>query len=187
MIRFVRLICVLCGTVSLFCAVPESLGQSAASPETPQNGVVLIKLSEPIYPPLARQTRIAGDVDLMLRVKPDGSVESTTVLQGHPLLQQAALDSVQKSQFECRKCDEAASIQLVYTFQLVEPDPCCTSTADLSKNDQAAQPIPRVIHSQNHVTVIDRVGCICDPTASTSKVRSLKCLFLWHCRSLPHQ
>src|SRR5437667_294886 len=119
MSRFVRLVCVLGGILGMSCAAVESLAQSAASPETSLNGVVLTKLSEPVYPPLARQTRIVGDVQLMLKVRPDESVESATVVSGHPLLQQSAIDSGQKSKFECRKCDEAASIQLVYTSSLL--------------------------------------------------------------------
>jgi TonB family protein len=170
--------------IGLPCAVVESLAQSPVNPETLQNGVVLAKLFEPIYPPLARQTRISGDVDLMLKVRPDGSVESATVVSGHPLLQQAALDSAQKSKFECRKCDEAASIQLVYTFQLVGPESCCKPTENHSENDQADQPIPRVIQSQNHITVLDQPTCICDPAADVTKVRSLKCLYLWKCKTL---
>src|SRR5438105_2607051 len=112
MSRFLRLICILGGMIGLSFAVVESLAQSPVSPETRQNEVVLAKLFQPIYPHLARQTRISGDVDLMLKVRPDGSVESATVVTGHPLLQQAALDSAQKSQFECRKCNEAASMHL---------------------------------------------------------------------------
>jgi TonB family protein len=182
MSRFLRLICVLGGLVGLSCAVVESLAQSAVSPETPQNGVVLTKLSQPIYPPLARQTRITGDVDLMLKVRLDGSVESAIVVRGHPLLQQAALDSAQNSEFECRMCDEAAtSVRLVYTFQLVGAESCCTLTESKSKNDQADQPIPRVIQSQNHVTVVDQPACICDPAPDVRRVRSSKCLYLWKC------
>src|SRR5260370_12487812 len=119
MSRFVRLVCVLGGILGMSCAVGESLAQNAVRPETSLNGVAFTKLSEPVYPPLARQTRIVGDVQLMLKVRRDGSVESATVVSGHPLLQLPALESARNSKFECRKCDEAASIELVYTFPLL--------------------------------------------------------------------
>ena len=180
---FLRLTCILGGIVGLSCAVGESLAQNAVRPETSLNGVVLTKLSEPVYPPLARQTRIVGDVQLMLKVRPDGSVESATVVSGHPLLQQAALDSAQKSKFECRKCDEAASIELVYTFQLVDLDSCYDFPDTRSKNEQADKPIHRVIQSENHVTVVDRVVCILMPGADVRKVRSIRCFYLWKCRT----
>jgi TonB family protein len=176
--------CFLGGLVGLSCGVAQSLAQNKVGPEAPQEGVVLTKLSEPVYPPLASQTRIAGDVHLTLKVRLDGSVESTTVVSGHPLLQQAAIESLQKSQFECRKCDEAASIELVYTFQIAGTESCCTPPENQAKNDHEDLPIPRVIQFQNHVTVIDRPACICDPSAVVTKVRSLKCLYLWKCKTL---
>src|SRR5438270_13414266 len=79
-----------------------SLAQTGTTANTPQGEVVLNKLSEPRYPPVARQARITGDVELMFEVKEDGSVQSTIVVSGHPLLKQAALDSVRRSKFECR-------------------------------------------------------------------------------------
>jgi len=55
---------------------------------------------EPIgYPPLARQTRISGIVDLQVAVAASGTVEHVEILKGHPLLRQAAADSVGKWKF----------------------------------------------------------------------------------------
>ena len=165
---------------ALFLCTPvvEALPQDAASPKSPQEGVVLTKLRQPFYPPLARQTRIGGDVQVMLRIRQDGSVESATVVSGHPLLQQAALDSAQQSQFECPKCSDAVtSYQMIYTFQLVQ----LTATEVDTKNKQQDQPYPHVTQLQNHVTVVDQVVCICDPAPDSLKVRSIKCLYLWKC------
>src|SRR5260370_17119702 len=124
MSRFVRLVCVLGGILGMCCAVCESLAKNAVRPETSLNGVAFTKLSEPVYPPLARQTRIVGDVQLMLKVRRDGSVESATVVSGHPLLQLAALESARNSKFKCRKADQPASIQLCNTFPLVVLNIC---------------------------------------------------------------
>jgi TonB family protein len=160
----------------------ESLAQSSSGANPPQGDVVLIKLTQPIYPPLARQVRITGDVELTIEVRKDGTVQSAVVVSGHPLLKQAALDSAQQSQFECRNCSDAAvPVQLVYTFQLAGSESCCTSAETGAKNDQLDQMFPRVIQSEKHVTVIDRPACICDPAAAVRKVRSLKCLYLWRC------
>src|SRR5258706_5672403 len=55
---------------------------------------------EPIgYPPLARQTRISGIVVLQVSIGPNGTVEHVEILKAHPLLQQAAADSVRQWQF----------------------------------------------------------------------------------------
>jgi len=57
---------------------------------------MLINKITPIYPPLARQTRISGTVRLHAIISKDGTVQQLEVLSGHPLLQQAALDAVRQ-------------------------------------------------------------------------------------------
>lgn len=166
----------------------KSLGQSGANTNTLQADVVLTKLSQPFYPPLARQARITGDVELTIEVREDGSVQSAIVVSGHPLLKQAALDSARQSQFKCLKCSAATTpLRLVYTFQLAGTESCCTATESSTKNDQPDQVTPRVIQSGNHVTLVDRPACICDPVATVTgkKVRSAKCLYLWRCGFAP--
>ena len=49
-----------------------------------------------MYPPLARQTRISGTVRLRGIIGKDGSVLELSVLSGHPLLIQSALEAVRK-------------------------------------------------------------------------------------------
>jgi TonB family protein len=163
-------------------AVAESSAHSATSAQA-QGSVVLNKLFQPVYPPLARQTRITGDVELILEVRTDGRLESASVASGHPLLKQAALDSAQHSQFECRNCTEGVrSFHMLYSFQL-GPTRNCTETSVTSKGDEKEEPYPQVIQSQNHVTVIDQPVGTCDLafTVARTKIRSAKCLYLWRC------
>src|SRR6202043_3580868 len=80
-------------------AVVESLAQIATISDPQQSGPVMSRLSPPIYPPLAKQARIAGDVNLILAVRQDGSIQSAVAASGHPLLTQAALTSAQQSRF----------------------------------------------------------------------------------------
>jgi len=56
----------------------------------------LINRVQPVYPPLARQTRVSGTVRLHAIISKDGTVQQLEVLQGHPLLVQAALDAVRQ-------------------------------------------------------------------------------------------
>ena len=72
---------------ALLCAADESSAQVKTSSDAPEQQVVLSKLSSPVYPPLARVARISGDVNLALRIRRDGSIESAEVVSGHPLLQ----------------------------------------------------------------------------------------------------
>jgi len=60
----------------------------------------LVNRVQPIYPPLARQTRISGTVRLHAIIAKNGSVEQLTVESGHPLLVQAALDAVKQWRYQ---------------------------------------------------------------------------------------
>jgi periplasmic protein TonB len=55
---------------------------------------------QPLYPPLARQTRISGTVRLHAIIAKNGSVEQLEVISGHPLLVQAALDAVRQWKYQ---------------------------------------------------------------------------------------
>lgn len=55
-----------------------------------------ISQPSPIYPPLARQARIQGRVQLEAIISKIGAIESLRVVSGHPLLVQAALDAVKQ-------------------------------------------------------------------------------------------
>jgi protein TonB len=56
----------------------------------------LINRVQPVYPPLARQTRISGTVRLHAIISKSGAVQQLEVISGHPLLVQAALDAVRQ-------------------------------------------------------------------------------------------
>ena len=165
-------------------AATQSQTKNSGEPNNPQKGVVVAKLVQPIYPPLARAARVEGDVDLKLSIRRDGSLESATVVSGHPLLSAAALDSAQHTQFECRECSEPATdYRLVYTFQ-VETVSDCEPVASKPKTSEPGQSYPRVTNATNRVTVTAQIVCISDPVVQTSRVRSLKCLYLWRCSTL---
>jgi TonB family protein len=54
----------------------------------------------PAYPELARRMSISGVVKVQVAVAPNGTVKSTKVVGGHPLLVNAAVDAVKKWRFE---------------------------------------------------------------------------------------
>ena len=159
-----------------------SFAQSAPTSEAPQSVVVLTKLSDLIYPPLALTARIQGDAEVTIRIRQDGTVDSVEPVRGHPMLIQAALDSAKQSHFECRNCSEAVTqYSLVYSFKLTDK-PCCAATDTISEQDQpGAQLHTGVTQLQNHITILAHPSCICDPSADVIKVRSAKCFYLWKC------
>ena len=60
----------------------------------------LVNKVQPLYPPLARQTRISGTVKLHAIIGKDGSVQQLVMVSGHPLLVQAALDAVKQWRYQ---------------------------------------------------------------------------------------
>ena len=57
---------------------------------------MLLKKVVPIYPPLARQARVSGTVQLIGVIAKDGTIQQLQVVSGHPLLVKAALDAVRQ-------------------------------------------------------------------------------------------
>jgi len=94
------------------------------------------------------------------------------------MLKQAALDSAQRSQFECRACGEAGtSYALKYEFQIVPRDP--PKGLKDCETQEEKQPPAEVDVLRHQVTVSAGVMGICDP--AVLRVRSAKCLYLWRC------
>jgi periplasmic protein TonB len=56
----------------------------------------LLKQALPVYPPLARQARVSGDVELLAVIGIEGTVKELTLVSGNPLLVRAAMDAVRQ-------------------------------------------------------------------------------------------
>jgi protein TonB len=57
---------------------------------------VKVRNVEPVYPELARRAGVQGVVIIECTIDPKGRIANARVLRGHPLLDAAALDAVQK-------------------------------------------------------------------------------------------
>lgn len=144
-----------------------------AQAEATQPGVVLTKLCPPILSHFARRVNVAGEVQVQVEVRKDGSVASAELVSGHPILKQFALESAQNSHFECQRCTEAVTPYLLtYTFEIKDDGSCCDSQSRA----------PEITQRQGHITIVSAKNCICDPSFTLAKkVRSAKCLYLWKC------
>jgi TonB family protein len=56
----------------------------------------IVKKVDPVYPALAKATRIQGHVVLAIVIGKDGSVQEITLVTGHPLLAPAAIEAVKQ-------------------------------------------------------------------------------------------
>jgi TonB family protein len=71
----------------------------------------------PVYPELAKKMHIHGTVRVEAIVRPNGSVKSTRVLGGNPVLVDAAQDAVTKWKFEPAQAESTEVVQLAFEGQ----------------------------------------------------------------------
>ncbi len=89
---------VLVATISVTLGVAAQTAIVRISPEEASNR--LVNASRPIYPPLAEQARIQGNVILQVRIGEDGSASVLGVVSGHPMLTQAAVNAVNRYKYK---------------------------------------------------------------------------------------
>ena len=71
----------------------------------------------PVYPELAKKMHIHGIVRVEAIVRPNGTVKSTRVLGGNPVLVDAAQDAVGKWKFEPAQAETTQVVQLSFEGQ----------------------------------------------------------------------
>jgi len=101
-------------------AARESNLQVAASVQEKK----LIHRVEPVYPALARQARIQGDVQFEATIAKDGSVKQLVLVQGSPLLSGAASDAVKQWVYQPTLANGQTvevDTQITVSFKLDEP------------------------------------------------------------------
>jgi TonB family protein len=70
---------------------------------------------DPMYPELARRMHIGGTVKLQVVINKDGSVKSTKVIGGPPLLIDASVDAVKRWKFEEAKEETTQPVEFKYS------------------------------------------------------------------------
>jgi hypothetical protein len=175
MVRIPLLIAMVAG-----CVFAQQTTQTTAPPMS-KDTAVLVNLFKPVYPLLARQANIYGEVGVALTVRQDGTAQAA-VESGHPMLVQAALDSAKQSRFECRMCSAPVSYLLVYSFKLTTAGDCCNAFSVPPQVEQEPQLIGPQGRPETHVSIAAEQICLCDPSSVLrKKSRSIKCFYLWNC------
>jgi TonB family protein len=147
---------------------------TTASPQEANVPTVVLSQIQVSYPPIAESARVSGTVKVRVGVRPDGSVAETTLLQGLPLLSNAAVKAASRASFECRACKEQSTphiIAFVFSFEGF---------------DSAGNPRPaawkQTRDTNSEVTVFGRVTILnIGPPSKPFHVRAARCLWLWHC------
>ena len=95
-----------------------------AAPEVPLptggdvKSAVLVSKVAPVYPTLAKNQHIAGNVVIDALIDANGRVSTTKVLSGPALLHQAAMDALKQWKYQPATLDgKAVSMHLTVTLQ----------------------------------------------------------------------
>jgi TonB family protein len=159
--RRVGIVLVLANIGGLF-LVPR-IAQSEAKERESKGRVVLSKLFPPNYPPLARQAHIFGDVHLKVSIHSDGNINSVTVIDGPPMLRQAALDSARQSRFDCEHCEGSGTVERIfaYSFQIPGAEKPLDSNCCLEEQASPDKPPTPVSQSDDLVIITAPAVCWC--------------------------
>ncbi len=100
-------------TGGVFGGIPGQGMVSAVAPPPPKpaapqrvkqggnvTAALILNQTRPLYPALARQARIQGNVVLHAIIDKEGKVAQLEVISGHPLLVQSALDAVKQWRYK---------------------------------------------------------------------------------------
>ena len=93
---WIRAVAFLFCTCLLLGSIPRASAQQDANDSHRKMTAKIV----PIYPPLAHDMKIGGTVRIEAVVAPNGNVKSASILGGHPILAQSALDAVRRSKWE---------------------------------------------------------------------------------------
>jgi len=71
----------------------------------------------PIYPDVARRMNVSGTVRLSVVVAPNGTVKSSKVIGGHPVLVNAAIDAMKQWKFEPAPTESSGIVEFKFQPQ----------------------------------------------------------------------
>lgn len=101
-------------------SAPEAVG-AAQVRFIDMSTVRILRQVTPVYPALARRTHVQGAVVLLMTIDEAGAPTDVKVLEGHPGLQEAALQAARQWRFEPARVDGRpvpASFRLTLNFRL---------------------------------------------------------------------
>lgn len=85
------------------------LAQAQAHPERR-----VVERTAPVYPELAKRTLISGIVKMEVVVRANGTVKSSKILGGNPVLLESASDAVHKWKFEPAAQETTEVVQILF-------------------------------------------------------------------------
>lgn len=81
-----------------------------------------ISMVQPVYPPAARAVRAEGSVTVQITIDEEGNVISATAINGHPLLQAAAVAAAREAKFTPRLISgQPVKVSGIVTYNFLLP------------------------------------------------------------------
>ncbi len=120
--------CVTCTGTDPVVRVPDTTPPPVPAPPKPPTqrltSIVLIShavsLPQPIYPPIAKQIRLGGNVAVQILVDEQGKVVAAHAVNGHPILNPAAVEAAFRARFTPTMLNgQAVKVQGVITYNFV--------------------------------------------------------------------
>lgn len=81
----------------------------------------VISAVAPIYPPIARQARAAGDTTVEVEMDREGKVKSVESRGGHPLFRKVAEEAARRWVFSAAGTDTKRKATLTLSFRILPP------------------------------------------------------------------
>ncbi len=97
-------------------ATGSLIGTRSAFADDEGSRKVKTKVS-PQYPELARKMNLSGTVKVEVVVAANGTVKSTKVIGGHPLLVESAVDAVKRWRYEPASSDSTTTVEFHFSNQ----------------------------------------------------------------------
>jgi len=101
--------------VAVIALTTVSTAQSA--PASAPSGRKIASRATANYPDLAKKMHVHGTVRVEAVVRSNGSVKSTRILGGNPVLVDAALEAVAKWRFETAQSESTEVVQIIFGTQ----------------------------------------------------------------------
>jgi len=134
-----------------------------------QASLRVVSFVAPEYPPLAEVARISGDVSLEVTLNTDGTVTSSKIVSGHPMLQAAARENLMSWKFAAlgSKSLEGESFTVTYQFRFEGESQC------------GKGPTRVTIESYDQIKVATIPIMICDPTVTITTIKRRHWYWPW--------
>lgn len=89
--------------------------QAATQTQSPEKERKIKTKVAPTYPELAKKMNVSGAVKIQITVSPNGSVKSTKIVGGHPLLIDSAVEAIKKWKYEPAATETTQLVEFHFT------------------------------------------------------------------------